>query len=93
MLPACLRNQNIHQIKINFFDRSSLLQNNISNKNPFIVLERVLEESYHGLIKENETFVEITPVIRVDEEKVCRLDIVKSQRDIPFKVFKKYIET
>lgn len=48
--------------------------------------ERVLEDSYHGLIKENETFVEITPVIKVDEEKICRLEIVKSQKDIPFKV-------
>ncbi|KAL7011617.1 hypothetical protein ACKWTF_014360 [Chironomus riparius] len=48
--------------------------------------ERILEENYHGLIKENETFVEITPVIKVDEEKVCRLDIVKKQKDIPFKI-------
>lgn len=49
-------------------------------------LERALEDSYHGLIKENETFVEITPLIKVDEEKICRLEIVKSQKDIPFKV-------
>lgn len=52
----------------------------------FLFIERILEDSYHGLIKENETFVEITPVIKVDEEKVCRLDIVKSQKEIPFKV-------
>lgn len=38
------------------------------------------------MIKENETFVEITPVVKVDEEKICRLEIVKSQKDIPFKV-------
>lgn len=52
----------------------------------FFITERILEENYHGLIKENETFVEITPVIKVDEEKVCRLEIVKKQKDIPFKV-------
>lgn len=57
------------------------------HKTFFLVLtERVLEENYHGLIKENETFVEITPVIKVDEEKVCRLEIVKRQKDIPFMV-------
>lgn len=50
------------------------------------ILERVLEESYHGLIKENETFVELTPVIKIDESKICRLEMVKSQKDIPFKV-------
>lgn len=48
--------------------------------------ERILEDSYHGLIKENETFVEITPVIKVDEEKVCNLEIIKSQKEIPFKI-------
>lgn len=48
--------------------------------------EHILEDSYHGLIKENETFVEITPLIKVDEDKVCRLEIVKSQKDVPFKV-------
>jgi hypothetical protein len=52
----------------------------------FLHKERTLENSYHGLIKENETFVEITPLIKVDEDKVCRLEIVKSQKDIPFKV-------
>lgn len=51
-----------------------------------MISERVLEDSYHGLIKENETFVEITPVIKIDEGKVCRLEIVKSQKEIPFKV-------
>lgn len=50
------------------------------------ISERVLEESYHGLIKENETFVELTPVIKIDESKICRLEMVKSQKDIPFKV-------
>lgn len=38
------------------------------------------------MIKENETFVEITPVIKFSDDKVCRLEIVKSQKDIPFKV-------
>lgn len=38
------------------------------------------------MIKENETFVEITPVIKFSDDKVCRLEIVKAQKDIPFKV-------
>jgi hypothetical protein len=67
------------------------LKKNISLKNQsnrlssFSYIERSLENSYHGLIKENETFVEITPLIKVDEDKVCRLEILKSQKDIPFK--------
>ncbi|CRK90879.1 CLUMA_CG004569, isoform A [Clunio marinus] len=48
--------------------------------------DRVLEKSYHGLIKENETFVEITPVIKVDGDRVCNLKIIKSHKDIPFKI-------
>lgn len=30
--------------------------------------------------------MEITPVIKFSDDKVCRLEIVKSQKDIPFKV-------
>jgi hypothetical protein len=30
--------------------------------------------------------VEITPVIKIDSGKICRLEIIKSQKDIPFKV-------
>lgn len=52
----------------------------------FVIIEHILEDSYHGLIKENETFVEITPLMKVDEEKVCRLEIIKKQKEIPFKV-------
>lgn len=47
----------------------------------------ILEASYHGLIKENETFVELTPVIKVDETRVCDFRIIKkSNHDIPFEI-------
>uniref|UniRef100_A0A182WLG2 Uncharacterized protein n=1 Tax=Anopheles minimus TaxID=112268 RepID=A0A182WLG2_9DIPT len=46
--------------------------------------KRVLENSYHGLIKENETFVEITPLIKVDETKICGFHIIKKNKEIPF---------
>uniref|UniRef100_A0A182K2P3 Uncharacterized protein n=1 Tax=Anopheles christyi TaxID=43041 RepID=A0A182K2P3_9DIPT len=46
--------------------------------------QRVLENSYHGLIKENETFVEITPLIKVDETKICGFHIIKKNKEIPF---------
>ncbi|EDS25697.1 conserved hypothetical protein [Culex quinquefasciatus] len=46
--------------------------------------KRVLETSYHGLIKENETFVEITPLIKVDETKICGFHIIKKNKEIPF---------
>lgn len=49
--------------------------------------ERILETSYHGLIKENETFVEITPLIKVDQTKVCDFHITKrGNHEIPFEV-------
>lgn len=59
--------------------------------------ERILESSYHGLIKENETVVEITPLIKVDETKICDFHIVKRSSpasasygshtpDIPFQI-------
>ncbi|EAU77666.2 AGAP007103-PC [Anopheles gambiae str. PEST] len=48
--------------------------------------ERVLENSYHGLIKENETFVEITPLIKVDETKICGFHIIKKNKEIPFQI-------
>lgn len=49
--------------------------------------EHILEASYHGLIKENETFVEITPVIKVDESQVCDFRIIKkSNHEIPFEI-------
>uniref|UniRef100_A0A182P470 Uncharacterized protein n=1 Tax=Anopheles epiroticus TaxID=199890 RepID=A0A182P470_9DIPT len=47
-------------------------------------MKRVLENSYHGLIKENETFVEITPLIKVDETKICGFHIIKKSKEIPF---------
>lgn len=49
--------------------------------------EHILEASYHGLIKENETFVELTPVIKVDETRVCDFRInKKSNHEIPFEI-------
>ncbi|CAD7094141.1 unnamed protein product [Hermetia illucens] len=49
--------------------------------------KEVLEKSYHGLIRENETFVEITPLIKVDERKVCMFRILKKQHhEIPFQI-------
>ncbi|XP_037951299.1 calsyntenin-1 isoform X2 [Teleopsis dalmanni] len=49
--------------------------------------ENVLEKSYHGLIRENETLVEITPLIKVDEEKICNFRIVKKPyHEIPFQI-------
>lgn len=89
------------EITLNFFVRIHLIDrqagsnfstprftsiNSTVTCNVVFVPERTLEESYHGLIKENETFVEITPVIKIDSEKICRLEIIKSQKDIPFKV-------
>lgn len=52
----------------------------------FLFTERVLESSYHGLIKENETYVEITPLIKVDENVVCNFRIIKKNKEIPFQV-------
>uniref|UniRef100_A0A182WWW9 Uncharacterized protein n=1 Tax=Anopheles quadriannulatus TaxID=34691 RepID=A0A182WWW9_ANOQN len=52
-----------------------------SSKQP---AKRILENSYHGLIKENETFVEITPLIKVDETKICGFHIIKKNKEIPF---------
>lgn len=51
-----------------------------------IITERVLEPSYHGLIKENETYVEITPLIKVDGNVVCGFHILKKNKEIPFQV-------
>ncbi|XP_017062784.1 calsyntenin-1 isoform X2 [Drosophila eugracilis] len=49
--------------------------------------EIILEKSYHGLIRENETLVEITPLIKVDEEKICNFHILKKPyHEIPFEI-------
>lgn len=51
------------------------------------IAERVLEISYHGLVKENETLVEITPEIKIDEsKKICLFEIEKKKNQIPFTV-------
>lgn len=49
--------------------------------------EKVLETTYHGLIKENETFVELMPQLRVAEGKICSFHIRNTHKgDIPFQV-------
>uniref|UniRef100_A0A1B0C0A2 Cadherin domain-containing protein n=1 Tax=Glossina palpalis gambiensis TaxID=67801 RepID=A0A1B0C0A2_9MUSC len=49
--------------------------------------DNILEKSYHGLIRENETSVEITPLIKVDEEKICNFQIVKKPyHEVPFQI-------
>ncbi|XP_017853681.1 calsyntenin-1 isoform X2 [Drosophila busckii] len=62
----------------------------ISNENEDEYLtqrEYILEKSYHGLIRENETLVEITPLIKVDEEKICNFRILqKPYHEIPFQI-------
>lgn len=50
-------------------------------------IEQILESSYHGLIKENETFVEIRPLIKVDPTQVCDFRIIKKgNHDVPFEI-------
>lgn len=49
--------------------------------------EKVLETTYHGLIKENETFVALMPQLRVVEGKICGFHIRNTHKgDIPFQV-------
>lgn len=65
-------------------------QMSLSNENDDDYLsqkENALEKSYHGLIRENETLVEITPLIKVDEEKICNFRILKKPyHEIPFQI-------
>lgn len=67
-----------------------LTSGNFANENDDDYLsqkEHVLEKSYHGLIRENETMVEITPLIKVDEEKICDFRILKKPyHEIPFEI-------
>lgn len=52
----------------------------------FLSAEKVLESTYHGLIKENETFVELMPQLRVDA-KISGFHILRNtHKDIPFQV-------
>lgn len=64
--------------------------NSVSSENDDFYLsqkENVLEQTYHGLIRENETSVEITPLIKVDEEKICNFHIIKKPyHEIPFQI-------
>lgn len=61
-------------------------------KDYYVFSENVLEKSYHGLIRENETLVEITPLIKVDEQKICNFRIIKKPyHEIPFLVCIRYI--
>lgn len=49
--------------------------------------EKVLETTYHGLIKENETIVELMPQLRVDEAKICGFHLWNTHRAAtPFQV-------
>lgn len=51
--------------------------------------EKVLETTYHGLIKENETFVALMPQLRVVEGKICGFHIRNTHKggdNIPFQV-------
>lgn len=46
-----------------------------------------LEAGYHGLVKENETLVEVTPAIRGVGAKICGFHIVnKHHGEAPFQV-------
>lgn len=49
-----------------------------------------LENGYHGLVKENETVVEVTPAIRAVGEPVCGFRIVnKHHGEAPFDIVSK----
>lgn len=46
-----------------------------------------LENGYHGIVKENETVVEVTPPIRATGVEVCRFRIVnKHHGEAPFEI-------
>lgn len=46
-----------------------------------------LESGYHGLVKENETLVEVTPRIRAVGAQICSFKIVnKHHGEAPFEV-------
>lgn len=60
----------------------------------FVVAPRLdidnLENGYHGLVKENETIVEVTPEIRAVGEPVCGFRIVnKHHGEAPFDIISK----
>lgn len=75
---------------LNLFFNYGLTSGKFANENDDDYLsqkEHVLEKSYHGLIRENETIVEITPLIKVDEEKICDFRILKKPyHEIPFQI-------
>lgn len=75
---------------LNLFFNYGLTSAKFTNENDDDYLsqkEHVLEKSYHGLIRENETVVEITPLIKVDEEKICDFRILKKPyHEIPFQI-------
>ena len=49
-----------------------------------------LDNGYHGLVKENETIVEVTPAIRAVGEPVCGFRIVnKHHGEAPFDIVSK----
>jgi hypothetical protein len=51
-----------------------------------------LESGYHGLVKENETLVEVTPRIKAVGGEICSFRIVnKHHGEAPFEVRLKFI--
>jgi len=51
-----------------------------------------LESGYHGLVKENETLVEVTPRIKAVGGDICSFRIVnKHHGEAPFEVRLKFI--
>lgn len=70
--------------KVKYYHNYFKLLTLIQHHNP---TENVLEKNYHGLLRENETFVELTPVLRVNEEKICDVRIVRPAHNLPFKIF------
>lgn len=44
------------------------------------------EKGYHGLVKENETLVEVTPIIRGIGADICSFRIHKHHGEAPFEV-------
>lgn len=49
------------------------------------------ENGYHGLVRENETLVEVTPPIRATGAQICSFKIInKHHTDAPFEVSSVY---
>ncbi|EDV90953.1 GH24001 [Drosophila grimshawi] len=86
MMSNCLHLGLILSVLLGF--AASTGGNSNENEDEYLTQrEYILEKSYHGLIRENETLVEITPLIKVDEEKICNFRILKKPyHEIPFQI-------